>query len=209
MSMTNGGPPAPGGATGANEAPPSAQRARAIHQGSLVREPERAALAAAAAAAAAARSTSRSTSTPSRWPRPTISRWNSRSKAAPSCRASFLFGFDLLYAGVFRIQNVPQDSRACAHHDRVPAPVVPVRARDSLPTRGAQRRLPAADDRSGGFRVALSPEHGRAAAAGRAAAGLGCSALTPKPGWCAPTRQSRRCPRLSFWLKREPIGGRS
>ena len=76
-----------------------------------------------------------------------------------------LFSFELLYAGVFRIVNVPQENLHADHHDRVPAAAVPVRARTDR-HRGAQWRLPAADDRSGGFRLALPPEDGKPAAGG-------------------------------------------
>ena len=41
-----------------------------------------------------------------------------------------LFSFELLYAGVFRIVNVPQENLHRDHHDRMPAAAVPVRARD-------------------------------------------------------------------------------
>ena len=104
------------------------------------------------------RSTSRSTSTPSRWPTPT-SRSSSSSKARPKPPARVLFSFELDYAGVFRIQNMPQEQRAAAGDDRMPAAAVPVRPRDRR-DRGAQRRLPAAAARSGRFRRALSAAHG-------------------------------------------------
>ena len=68
-------------------------------------------------------------------------------------------------------RRVPHRQRAAgepasAGHDRVPAAVVPVRARDHRNV-GARRRLPAADAGSRGFRRPLPAEHG---AAGRAAA---------------------------------------
>ena len=86
---------------------PAAQRPRAILQGFLVREPERAALA-AAAERRRRRSTCRSTSTPSSWPRP-ISRSTSPSRADAKLGTEVLFAFELTYSGVFRVQNIPQD----------------------------------------------------------------------------------------------------
>ena len=71
-------------------------------------------------------------------------------------------------------RRVPDRERAAGkpardHHDRVPAAVVPVRARADRDC-GAQWRLPAADDRSGRFRLALPAEDGaNAGAAGSAA----------------------------------------
>jgi hypothetical protein len=66
-----------------------------------------------------------------------------------------LFGFELLYAGIFRI-------------DRLPAAVVPVRARDRRHG-DAQWRFSAAAAGTGRFRRAVSPAHGRGTArAGRA-----------------------------------------
>ena len=56
------------------------------------------------------RSTSRSTSTPSRWARQTEFEVELKIEGRAELPANFLFSFDLLYAGVFRIQNVPQDS---------------------------------------------------------------------------------------------------
>ena len=41
-----------------------------------------------------------------------------------------LFSFELAYGGIFRIRNVPQDSLCSRRDDRMPAPAVPVRARD-------------------------------------------------------------------------------
>ncbi len=73
-------------------------------------------------------------------------------------------------------RRIPHPERAAGQparrdHDRVPAPVVPVRTRADR-DRGAQWRVPAADDRSGGFRRALPPEAGRAAAPAGSAARL-------------------------------------
>ena len=76
-----------------------------------------------------------------------------------------LFAFDLTFAGIFRIQNVPQEHLAAAGHDRMPAAAVPVRARDRR-HRGAQWRLRAAAARSGRFRRALPAAPG--SGAGRA-----------------------------------------
>ncbi len=47
-----------------------------------------------------------------------------------------MFSFELAYAGVFRIVNVPKGKPASAGHDRVPAPVVPV-----LPARLSRPRF--------------------------------------------------------------------
>ena len=58
-----------------------------------------------------------------------------------------LFAFDLTFAGVFRAPERTAGDAAAARDDRVPAPVVPVRARDRR-HRGAQRWLPAAPARS-------------------------------------------------------------
>ena len=79
-----------------------------------------------------------------------------------------MFRFELEFAGVFRIQNVPQESMNRGRADRMPAPAVPVRARNRRHHR-AQRRLPAAAARSGGFRRPLPPEDGRDAGRRRAA----------------------------------------
>ena len=59
--------------------------------------------------AAAARSTSRSTSTPSRSAQ-TDFEVELKIEGKAEVPDLFLFSFDLLYAGVFRIQNVPQEN---------------------------------------------------------------------------------------------------
>ena len=68
-------------------------------------------------------------------------------------------------AGIRR--HIPHPERAAGkpkrdRADRMPAPAVPVRARNHRHHR-AQRRLPAAAARSGGFRRTLSPAHERSA----------------------------------------------
>ena len=55
-----------------------------------------------------------------------------------------MFSFELSYAGVFRILNVPQENLHPADHDRMPAAAVPVRPGDHCDL-GTRRRLPAAD----------------------------------------------------------------
>ena len=62
-----------------------------------------------------------------------------------------LFSFELVFAGIFRIQNVPQDSLSAVGDDRMPAAAVPVCAADHSPTPW-RRRLPAVAARSGRFR---------------------------------------------------------
>ena len=45
-----------------------------------------------------------------------------------------MFSFELAYAGVFRIVNVPKEKPASAGHDRMPAAAVPpLRAKSSRP----------------------------------------------------------------------------
>ena len=51
-----------------------------------------------------------------------------------------LFKFELNYAGVFRVENIPAEQIQPADHDRGPASAVPVRPADHR-RRGAQRRL--------------------------------------------------------------------
>ena len=77
-----------------------------------------------------------------------------------------LFGFELDFAGVFRIQGVPQESMQAVVLIECPRLLVPVRARDRRRDR-AQWRLPAAPARPGGLRCALSPAHGADAAVRR------------------------------------------
>ena len=72
-----------------------------------------------------------------------------------------MFSFDLAYAGVFRIVNVPKENLHPVDHDRMPTAVVPVRARDYRDL-GSRRRLPPADAGPGRFRRSLSPESGTA-----------------------------------------------
>jgi hypothetical protein len=70
-----------------------------------------------------------------------------------------MFSFDLAYAA---------GKSASTGHDRMPAAVVPVRARDHR-NLGARWRVPAADAGSGRFRRSVSPESGTAGCrAGRA-----------------------------------------
>ena len=69
-----------------------------------------------------------------------------------------LFNFELVFAGAFRIQNVPPETLATDRPDRVPAPIVSVRARDRRHRR-AQRRFRAAPARSDRFCRALPPAH--------------------------------------------------
>ena len=111
MSMTNGGPPAPGGATGANEAPPSLNVLAQYIKDLSFENPN------------APRSLQQQ---PGQQPPKINIQINVNAKPLGETQtdfevelkiegraelpANFLFSFDLLYAGVFRIQNVPQDS---------------------------------------------------------------------------------------------------
>ncbi len=79
--------------------------------------------------------------------------------------STLLFRFDLEFAGVFRIRNVPQESSESGRDDRVPAATISVRPRDRC-HRGTQWRLPATSARSGRFRRPLSAEDGTGAAGG-------------------------------------------
>ena len=83
-----------------------------------------------------------------------------------------LFAFELTYAGVFRVRNMPAGSAPPGDHDRVPAAAVPVRPADGG-GRGAQRRLPAALHRPDRFRGAVPPEGRRAEPGGARTAGAG------------------------------------
>ncbi len=107
--------------------------------------------------------------------------------------STLLFAFDLLYAGVFRIQNVPQDSLHAVIMIECPRLLVPVRARADR-DRGAQWRLPAADDRSGGFRRALPPEARRAAAPAGPAGSVGPQGGQKAPAPASGNRKAARAP---------------
>lgn len=80
--------------------------------------------------------------------------------------SALLFRFELEFAGVFRIRNVPQESLKSACADRVPAVAVSVCSRDRRHRR-AQWRLSTAPARSGGFRQPVSAEDGTDAAGAR------------------------------------------
>jgi len=111
MSMTNGGPPAAGGAPAANEAPPSLNVLAQYVKDLSFENPN------------APRSLQQQ---PGQQPPKINIQINVNAKPLGESQAdfevelkiegraelpaSFLFGFDLLYAGVFRIQNVPEDS---------------------------------------------------------------------------------------------------
>jgi preprotein translocase subunit SecB len=111
MSMTNGGPPAAGGAPAANEAPPSLNVLAQYIKDLSFENPN----------------APRSLQQQPGQQQPKINiQINVNAKPLGETQAdfevelkiegraelpsSFLFGFDLLYAGVFRIQNVPEDS---------------------------------------------------------------------------------------------------
>ena len=70
-----------------------------------------------------------------------------------------LFGFELLYAGVFRILNVPPESLQPTVMIECPAAVVSVRARNHR-HRDAEWRVSAAAFGAGRFRLAVSPALG-------------------------------------------------
>ena len=108
---------------------------------------------------------------------------------------TLLFGFELDFAGVFRVTNVPQESSERGRADRMSAPPVPLRARD----RGdgsAQWGFPAAAARSGGFRCAVPAENGADAAA--AGDGLSKAAMPAKAGHPA----SRFLSGFKCWIDR-------
>ena len=81
----------------------------------------------------------------------------------------FLFGFDLLYAGVFRIANVPQENLHAIIMIECPRLLFPF-ARELIATAVRNGGFPPLMIDPVDFVVALSPEARRAAAAGRAAA---------------------------------------
>jgi preprotein translocase subunit SecB len=80
-----------------------------------------------------------------------------------------LFGIELVYAGVFRIQNVPQESLHPVVMIECPRLLFPF-ARRSSPIVGARRWLPAAAARSGRFRrlYRQNMAHSRGSRASRA-----------------------------------------
>ena len=53
-----------------------------------------------------------------------------RLEGKAEANSTVMFSFELEFAGVFRIQNVPQEQHSAGGADRMPAAVVPVRARD-------------------------------------------------------------------------------
>jgi hypothetical protein len=73
-----------------------------------------------------------------------------------------MFSFELAYAGVFRIVNVPKENLHPLVMIELPAVVVPVRRAKSSRTGGARRRLPALDAGSRRFRRSVPPEYGTA-----------------------------------------------
>ena len=81
-----------------------------------------------------------------------------------------MFSFDLAYAGVFRIVNVPKENLHPLVMIECPRLLFPF-AREIIATCGARRRLPAADAGPRRFRRPVPPEHGTAGGgAGRSAA---------------------------------------
>ena len=72
-----------------------------------------------------------------------------------------MFSFDLAYAGVFRIVNVPKENLHPLVMIECPRLLVPVRARNHCHRR-ARWRVPAPDARPRRFRRPVSPEHGTA-----------------------------------------------
>ena len=104
-----------------------------------------------------------------------------------------MFSFDLAYAGVFRIMNVPQENLHPLVMIECPRLLFPF-AREIIATVGARRRFPAADARSGRFRRPVSPEPGtagcRAGRAGesRAKAELTCAINRRTGSRCCETR---------------------
>ena len=157
MTMTANGGPA-GGQPPASRHAAAAQGAGAIRQGFLVRESERAALAAEPAAAADQH--------PDQRQRQCAGAADNRRfeielkiEGKAETGGTVLFSFELVFAGVFRMSERAAGAAAPADDDRMPAAAVPVRARDHR-QRGAQRRLPAAAARSDRFRRALPAADG-------------------------------------------------
>jgi preprotein translocase subunit SecB len=111
MSMTNGGPPTPGGAPAANEAPPSLNVLAQYVKDLSFENPN------------APRSLTQQPGPQQEPPKINI-QINVNAKplsetdfevelkieGRAELPTQFLFGFDLLYAGIFRIQNVPQEN---------------------------------------------------------------------------------------------------
>ena len=85
-----------------------------------------------------------------------------------------MFSFDLAYAGVFRIVNVPKENLHPLIMIECPRLLFPF-AREIIATVGARWRLPAADARSRRFRRPVPPEHGTA---GRRPGGAGQAELS-------------------------------
>ncbi len=83
-------------------------------------------------------------------------------------QASFLFAFELIYAGVFRIQNVPQDNMHPFIMIECPRLLFPF-AREIIATSVRNGGFPPLMLDPVDFVGALSPEHGRAGAAAAAA----------------------------------------
>src|SRR5262249_34329663 len=138
-----------------------AQRLDPVHQGFLVRESERAALAHAAPAAAGDQYSDQRQRQRSR-------RHRLRGRAEDRRQGRFRRQRAVRLRSQLR-RRVPHPERGAGKHppagdDRMPAAVVPVRARDRR-DRGARRRLPAAAHRPDRFRRALSAEDERAEAA--------------------------------------------
>ena len=159
---------------------PAAQRPGAIHQGFLVREPERAALAHARPAAA-------DDQHPDQRQRqagvgqPTIEvELKLEGKAETS--GTVLFSFELVYAGVFRIQNIPQENIQPVMMIECPRLLFPF-AREIIATAVRNGGFPPLLIDPIDFVGALPPAHGAAAGTAATASrgkltGSSCPGLT-------------------------------
>ncbi len=83
-----------------------------------------------------------------------------RLEGKAEAQGMLLFNFELVFAGAFRIQNVPPETLAADRADRMPAAFIPVRARNRRHRR-AQRRFRAAAARPDRFCRTFPPAHGR------------------------------------------------
>ena len=85
-----------------------------------------------------------------------------RLEGKAEAQGMLLFDFELVFAGAFRIQNVPPEKSPADRADRMPAAAVSLCARDCRDRR-AQRRICAASARPDRFCRTLPPANGRRA----------------------------------------------
>ncbi len=145
---TNGGPT--GSAAARRGA--AAHGPGAVRQGSLVRESERAALAGRRTSQPQINVSVNVTANPVS---DTDFEVELKLEGKAETAGTVLFSIELVFAGVFRIQNVPQEHLHPLMMIECPRLLFPF-AREIIATVGAQRRLPAAAARSDRFRRALS-----------------------------------------------------